>query len=243
VRVRRDQLVLGAVAAALLVAIVVFAASSSGVKTDVRPTPTATPASERDLFGGSLQPRLRYRTHVFEPPLSFVPGDAEWLVTNASRADNLVIERRNRTGEPGGELPSRSALVFSRISEVIDPRSGDAIHVDDLYAWLKRHPDLDVSRAEPVTVAGLDGLRFDERVRFKRPARPASVCRPQLIECTLLAPNRYYARGIRMHTIVLPIDSVPLVIDIMGRTQRDLDDVEAPAEEILRTLEVDVTPP
>jgi len=241
VRVRRDLLVLGAAATALLAAIVAFAASTTVNTGPSQPTPTATPtpASDRDLFGGSLEPRMRYRTQVFEPPMSFVPGDAEWLVVDASRPDSLVLERRDRTGQPGGELPSRSALIFSRINEVVDPRSGDAIHVDDLYPWFKQHPDLDVSRAEPVTLAGLDGLRFDERVRFRRPARPASVCRPQLIECTLIAPNRYYAKGIRMHTILLPIGRAPLVIDIVGRTQRDLDKVEAPAEEVLRTLDVD----
>jgi hypothetical protein len=239
VRVRRDQLVLGAVVAALLVAIVAFAASTTVTRRSEPPTPTATPASQRDLFGGSLEPRVRYRTRMFDPPLSFVPGDAEWLVIDASRPDSLMLERRYRTGEPGGELPSRSALVFSRVNEVIDPRSGDTIHVDDLYRWLRQHPDLDVSRVEPVTLAGLEGLRFDERVRFTRPARPASVCRPQLIECTLIAANRYYANGIRMHTLVLTItDDAPLVIDMVGRTQRDLDAVEAPAEELLRTLTV-----
>jgi hypothetical protein len=240
VRVRRDLLVLGAVAAALLIAIVAFAASGTVNRQSSVPTPTATatPASERDLFGGSLESRVRYQTRVFEPPLSFVPGDAEWLVVNASRPDDLVLERRYRNGQPGGELPSRSALIFSRIDEIVDPRTGDAIHVDDLYPWLKQHPDLDVSRAKAVTLAGLDGLRFDEHVRFRRPARPASVCRPQLIECTLIAPNRYYANGIRMHTILLPLDRAPLVIDIVGRTQRDLDRVEAPAEELLQTLTV-----
>ena len=237
-RVRRDQLVLGAVAAALLVAIVAFAASSSGVKTDRGPTPTATPASERDLFGGSLEPRVRYRTRAFDPQLSFVPGDTEWLVVNATRPDNLVLERRFRTGQPGGELPSRSALIFTRVGAPVDPRTGRTVHVEDLYPWLKRHPDLVVSRADPVTVAGIDGLQFDERVRFTRPARSAAACRPQLILCTLIAPNRFYANGIRMHTILLPFGGVPLVIDIVGRTQRDLDDVEAPAEEVLRTLNV-----
>jgi hypothetical protein len=68
VRVRRDQLVLGAVAAAVLAVIVAFAASS-GVKTAPRPTPT--PTGDRPLFGGSLEPGVRYRTRSFFPPLSF----------------------------------------------------------------------------------------------------------------------------------------------------------------------------
>jgi hypothetical protein len=239
VRVRRDQLVLGAVAAALLIAIVAFAASSSGVKTDRGPTPTATPASERDLFGGSLEPRVRYRTRSFEPTLSFVAGDSEWLVEDATERSHLVVERRIRGNRPGSELPSQSAVIFSRIYELIDPATGTPLPRDDLYPWLRHHPDLIVGRAEPVTIAGIDGLRFDEAVRFKRPARSAAACRAQLTVCTLIAPERYYPNGVRMHTIVLPLGpQAPLVIDIVGRTRRDLDAVEAPAEELLRTLRV-----
>jgi hypothetical protein len=238
-RVRRDLLVLGAVAAALLVAIVAFAASTTVTTQPGQATPTATPASEKDLFGGSLEPRVRYRTRNFVPTISFVVGDTEWFVADATRPDPLMLERRLRTGRPGGELPSRSALIFSRVIGVVDPRSGRLLQVDDLYRWLKRHPDLVVSRAEPVTVAGLDGRRFDERVRFSEPAVVADVCRAQLTVCTLIAPNRFYTNGTRMHTFVLPLPGDgPLVIDIVGRTQRDLDKVEAPAEEVLRTLTV-----
>jgi hypothetical protein len=239
VRVRRDLLVLGAVAAALLVAIVAFAATTT-VKTRREPaTPTATPASERDLFGGSLEPRVRYRTRNFSPTISFVAGDTEWLVENATDTAYLAVERRIRTNRPGSELPSQAAVVFSRIYEVVDPASGELRSVDGLYPWLKHHPDLEVGRTEPVTVAGIDGLRFDETVRFKRPARSAAACRAQLTVCTLIAPGRFFPDGVRMHTMLLPMaGDAPLVIDIVGRTQRDLDAVEVPAEELLGTLSV-----
>jgi hypothetical protein len=239
VRVRRDLLVLGAVAAALLVAIVAFAATTTIPDRPSAPTPTATPASERDLFGGSLEPRVRYRTRSFSPTLSFVAGDTEWLIQDATQKAHLVVERRLRNNRPGGELPSRSAVFFSRIFEVVDPASGELRYVDGLYPWLAQHPDLEVGRAEPVTVAGIDGLQFDEKVRFKRPARSAAACRAQLTVCTLIAPGRFFPDGVRMHTIILPLaGDGPLVIDIVGRTQRDLDRVEAPAEELLRTLSV-----
>src|SRR6185503_5192151 len=139
----------------------------------------------------------------------------------------------------GSELPSRAAVMFSRIFEVIDPASGEQRYVNGLYPWFAHHPDLEVGRAEPVTVAGIQGLQFDETVRFKRPARSAAACRAQLTVCTLIAPGRYFPDGVRMHTIILPLpDNNPLVIDIVGRTQRDLDAVEAPAQELLRTLSV-----
>ena len=154
-----------------------------------------------------------------------------------------MLERRNRTGEPGGELPARScADVLAASTRSIDPRSGDTIHVatpSTCTGGCRRHPDLDVSRAEPVTLAASRRAAALTRACASgaRHAR-RSVCRPQLIECTLIAPNRYYAKGIRMHTILLPLDRVPLVIDIVGRTQRDLDAVEAPAQELLGTLTV-----
>jgi hypothetical protein len=75
-------------------------------------------------------------------------------------------------------------------------------------------------------------------VRFKRPARSAAVCRRMLTVCTVIAPGRYYPNGVRMHTTVLPSGTAPLVIDITGRTQRDLDAIEAPAAEVLRTLRI-----
>jgi hypothetical protein len=240
VRVRRDQLVLGAVAAALLLGIVAFAATSTIPSHSEQPTPTATPASERDLFGGSLEPRVRYRTRSFAPTLSFVAGDTEWLVQEATERSHLVVERRIRGNRPGSELPSESAVIFSRIFELIDPATGTPLPRDEnLYAWFSHHPDLRVGRAEPVTIAGIDGLQFDEAVRFDRPARSAAACRAQLTVCTLIAPERYFPDGVRMHTIVLPLgQQAPLVIDIVGRTQRDLDAVEAPAEQLLRTLTV-----
>jgi hypothetical protein len=240
VRVRRDQLVLGAVAAALLVAIVVFAASSSSVKTDraATPTPTATPASERDLFGGSLEPRVRYRTQSFAPPLSFVPGDGEWIATVTTQPDTLLIERRVRTGKPGGELPSRSAISFERVFNVTDPKTGRPIVVGDLYAWLKRHPDLVVGPRRKVTVAGVPGETFHMAVRFKHPAVSAPVCRRQLTVCTVIAQGRYYPNGVRMRTIVLPTGTAPLVIDITARSQRDLDRIETPATALLQTLRI-----
>ena len=69
------------------------------------------------------------------------------------------------------------------------------MQVAGLYRFLKQHPDLVVSRAEPVTVAGLDGLRFDETVRFSKPAREAAFCRTQLMVCTLIGPTRFFRTG------------------------------------------------
>jgi len=243
VRVRRDQLVLGAAAAAVLIAIVAFAASS-GVRKTAEPTPG--PPAGKPLFGGSLEAGVRYRTRWFVPRVSFVVSDRDWLVQDASRTDYLRLDRRLRTDQPGSELPPRSWLTFSRITRLENPRfrSRNAeIALDDVYTWMKRHRDLVVGPAEPVTIAGIRGQSFHVNVSFSRPARAAGACRPLLVVCTSVAPDRYYPDGTRLRTIVLPLDGGPFVIDVQGQTQRDLDEVEVPATAVLRSLRLDVTRP
>jgi hypothetical protein len=242
VAVRRDQLVVGTVAAAVLAAIVVLAAPR-GVNQGPKPAPT--PAG-RALFGGSLEPGVRYRTRAFLPALSFVVSDSDWLVQDATRTDYLRLDRRVRDDVPGSERPPRSFLTFSRVTRVFNPRfrsRGAALATRNLYAWMKRHPDLIVGPAEPVTVAGRRGQSFPVTVRFSKPARAAGACRPLLIVCTSIAPDRYYPDGTHLRTIVLPLEDGPFVIDLQGQTQKDLDEVEVPAAAVLRSLRVDATRP
>jgi hypothetical protein len=242
VSARRQQLVLGAVAGVIMIAIVAFA-GAGGVKSQ-RPTPTPklTPNRERPLFGGSLEPGVRYRTRAFVPALSFAVGDTEWIVADATQPDRLVLQRRIRTRAPGSELPPRSYLAFSRVGMVVNPRPGDQadLAVADLYAWMKRHPDLVVGPRRAATVGGVPGDRFHVGVRFSRPARPAGACRPLLLVCTSISPDRYFEDGTQMRTIVLRTEPDPLVIDIVGLTPRDLEKVEAPADRVLRTLRIGV---
>jgi hypothetical protein len=241
VRVRRDLLVLGAVAAALLVAIVAFAASTTVTNRSSSPTPTATPASERDLFGGSLEPRVRYRTRAFEPMLSLVPGDTEWLARDTTSPDYLLLERRNRNGQPGGEYPGRSWLAFSRLPVVYGPGRGSEIAAPaDLYSWMRRHPDLEVGARDSALIAHVPGDAFTVRVRFRRPAVFAPMCIVPTNACTAIAPNRSLVNGMRMRTIVLRTEPDPIVIDVVGLTRRDLEKVEAPAARVLRTLRIGV---
>jgi hypothetical protein len=231
VRARRDQFVLGAAAAALLVAIVVFAASSGVKRGPAEPTAAPTPSSERPLFGGSLEPGVRYQTRAFTPPLSFVVGDTEWIVNDATQPDILVLERRVRTNRSGSEIPARSFVTFWRVNVV-----SDAASVHDL---LRRNPDLRVGPATPARAAGLEGEKFRVTVSFTRPARPSAACRPLMIRCTRVLPDRFFPDGVRMRTLELPMASGgPLVIDLLGLTQRDLEKLEVPAAEVLRTLRI-----
>jgi hypothetical protein len=240
---RREQVVLGAVAAAVLIAIVAFAASG-GVKNELPPpTPTPTaPPRERDLFGGSLDPRVRYDTRAFVPALSFEVGDTEWLARDTTSADSVLLERRVRSGQPGGEYPGRSWLSFSRIPVVYDPRRDRQVAAPaDLYAWMRRHPDLEVGAQHPAMVADVPGYSFTTHVRFRRPAVFAPVCILPNVPCTAIAPNRFLLNGARMRTIVLHTsDSDPLVIDLIGLAPRDLAVLGGPAAAVLRSLRIGI---
>ena len=242
---RREQVVLGAVAAAVLVAIVAFAATGGGAR-NATPTPTPRPRPttepERALFGGSLEPGVRYRTRAFVPALSFKVGDTEWLIEDATQPNILTLNRRDRTARSGSELPPSAFLSFSRITEVFDPRTGRPTAAPfDLHGWMRRHPDLRVSARRPVTVSGVPGESFRVAVHFSKPAVDAPECRRRLlVRCTAIAPNRIYPDGTQMRTIVLATEPDPLVIDLIGTSRRALDTVEGPAVPVLRSLLIGV---
>jgi hypothetical protein len=238
---RREQVVLGTVAAAVLVAIVAFAAAGTGVRnqqTTPTPTPQPTPEADRDLPGGSLEPGVRYHTRGFIPALSFEVADTEWIVTDATQPNMLTLERRNRTSsQPGTEPPLESSMTFSRITDVYDPQTGRVeVAPADLHAWMRRHPDLRVGASKPVTVAGVPGESFLMRVDFSRPAVDAPDCHALLLTCTAVNPQRYFPDGTHMRTITLRTDPDPLVIDLVGNAGT----IDSPAVPVLRSLRIGV---
>jgi hypothetical protein len=225
---RRQQLVLGAVAVAVLVAIVAFSATGGTVEQPAAtPTPTSTPAERggRPLFGGSLEPGVRYQTRFFVPSLSFAVADAEWLAQGTTQPDRVLLVRRIRTGAPGGEQDPRSYLSFSR-SPVPAIRLPDAMRAD---------PRLDVGRLVPTTVAGLPAQTFRVGLRFRD---AATACQTLLVVCATVPPGRYLTPGTQMRRIVVRSEPDPIVVDLIGATRRDLDALEAPAAKVLLTLRI-----
>jgi hypothetical protein len=220
---------MGAVAAAVLVAIVALTAAGGGVK-HVTPTPTPAPPPERGdrpLFGGSLEPGVRYRTRAFVPALSFAVGDSEWIVDDATQPDRLLLIRRIRSGAPGGERDPRSYLSFSR----------SPVPTGRLRAALRTNRGLLVGRPRPTVVAGVRAQRFSVALRFRD---PATACRTLRLVCMMIPSGRYLTAGTRMRRTVLTTASGPLVIDLIGDTQRDLERIEAPAARVLLTLRIGV---
>jgi hypothetical protein len=238
VSARRDQLFLGAAAAALLIGIVAFSATGGVQEAPSTPTPAPTPAFQREqqLFGGDLVPGVRYSARVFTPAVSFEVGDGGWIARDTSGDDYLLLERRARGRQVGGEYPGRAWLVFTRLPFVFDPRSGRSIPTPaNLHAWTRRHPDLFVGPRARTEVGNTAGYVFNAGVRFRRPAVYAPVCLLPNVPCTAIARNRSLLEGARMRTFVMG-GTGELVIDVMGASRRDLDELEVPAADVLRSL-------
>ena len=173
------------------------------------PTPTVQPTLKgRDLFGGSLENGVRYRTRAFVPTLSFVTNSPDWFVYDGTKQDTLALDLRKQVGALQQEGPPIATLAFVRIPKVYDPSKPFADSLEpapaSLYSWLRSHPDLRVGRSTPVTVAGVRGQRFDAVARFDRPAHEDPQCRQRTLKpCTFIAPNVSFLDGDRMQVTIL----------------------------------------
>jgi hypothetical protein len=223
----RQQQIFVTVAAAVLVAIVaVTAAGGGGVKQSAAtPTPAPRESGARPLFGGSLEPGVRYQTRFFVPALSFAVADGEWIAQGTTQPDRVLLVRRIRSGAPGGERDPRSYLSFSR-SPLPAVRLPEALRAD---------PRITVGELHPTTVAGLQAQTFDVSLRFRN---PQTACQTLLLVCNAIPPGRYLTPGTRMRRIVVRSDPDPVIIDLIGATRRDLDKLEAPAARVLVTLRI-----
>lgn len=104
----------------------------------------------------ALQPGV-YRSEEFEPSLSFRVGEG-WEYEPIEASDELHIVREHGTG----------GLGFVVSHEVYKPtKTGTPNVVEaprDLVGWFQRHPYLRTSEPKPVTVGGVEGVRFDVSV-------------------------------------------------------------------------------
>jgi len=208
---------------------------------------TAAPGGDRQLFGGSLEPGVRYRARAFVPALSFVVPDTEWYVDQAIDPDSLLLSRRDRVrGQPGSERPATQFLGFGRLTEVYDPATpGRTASLTpapaDLRGWLARHPDVRVGGARAATIAGVPGIRFGVEVRFDRPAHQDPDCaRFSLEGCAAIAPGLSFFDGTVMQLTVLRTEPDPLIVSEIAARRRGLAELEAAAAPVLRSLRIGV---
>ena len=241
----RQALLLAAAAAAAVA--VVFVLALGGVSSDPSDrTPAARQQTPdiRPLFGGTLEPGVRYETRAFVPTLSFVVAGDEWHTTATDQPDSVVLEHGEGWFDPEGDRRPAGSLSFSRMTDVYDPTEPDrddslTSAPADLYGWLRAHPDLRVSRSEAVNVAGVPGEQFDVEVRFDRPTHPVPFCRQYLqVTCTMLTPTVFVQDGTLMQITILQTEPDPLVITATHFTRAGLQDVEEASAPVLESLRI-----
>ena len=154
---RRRSMVRQALWSALLMTLVILALSACGGGGEAggqeQEDPKARPLPENNV---PLHPG-EYRSVAFEPSFSFRVGEG-WKHVAPELADKLAIS-------PGGE-PGDPLLIFRNLQKVYKPaKSMDAPPVmkapDDMVGWFQNHPYLKTEKPEPVTVGGVEGVRFD----------------------------------------------------------------------------------
>jgi DNA-directed RNA polymerase specialized sigma24 family protein len=227
--------------AAVALAAILIVAFTGGRRDEPAPRPTAAPAGDRGLFGGALEPGVRYRPPSFIPSVSFEVADREWYLADGGATTSLLLQRRSdaRAAQRAAEL-----LILARMTEVYDPEqrglTASLIPAPaDLKAWLSAHPDLRVGGSEPVTVAGVPGEAFPAAVRFRRPAHTVSFCRRAARPaCTAIAPGVLLLDGMRLRMIYLRAEPDPLLITLTAGPGGDLAALEAAAAPLLESLRI-----
>jgi hypothetical protein len=130
----------------LLVTLAVLVLGACGEEKDAKARPL--PEDRK-----ALQPGV-YRSEEFEPSLSFRVGEG-WGYVPIEASDELQIVREHGTG----------GLGFVVSHDVYKPtKTGTPNVVEaprDLVGWFQRHPYLRTSEPKPVTVGGVEGVRFD----------------------------------------------------------------------------------
>ena len=232
-------------ATAVIALIVLLAAGALNTRTPDDERQAAPQKEEaRDLFGGELQPGVRYRTRAFAPALSFVVTGGDWQAIDTTQRDVLVLDHGEGFFDPDGERRPPGGLWFTRVLQVYDPAvRGLAASVApapaELHAWMRAHPDLRVGPERPVTVAGVPGNTFDVAVRFRRPTHDLPDCQRRFqVTCTALTPKMAFQDRTLLRVTILDTEPEPLVIMLEHFTRAGLRDLEEAAAPVLDSLRI-----
>lgn len=239
------RVVLAVAAAAAMALIVLLAASALNTRPleDERQAAEPTPEA-RELFGGTIEPGVRYRTRAFIPALSFEVTGTAWQVVDTTQPDVLILDHGEGFFDPGGERRPPPALWFMRVLQVNDPAVRGLVESEvpapaDLYAWMRKHPDLRVGPRRPVTVGGVAGESFGVAVRFRRPTHDVPDCRLRYqVVCTALTPLAAFQDGTLLRVTILETEPDPLVVMVQHFTRAGLREMEQEAAPVLESLRI-----
>ena len=239
------RLVLAGVAAVAMALIVLLAAGALTTRAPDDERQAAPREQEtRELFGGTLQPDVRYRTRAFVPALTFEVSGRDWQAGDTTQSDVLILDHGEGFFDPGVERRPPGGLWFTRVLEVYEPTVRSlpeslAAAPTDLHAWMQAHPDLRAGASRPVTVAGVRGERFDVEVRFRRPSHGDPRCRERFqVTCTALSPRLSFQDHTLLRVTVLRTEPEPLVIMLEHFTRAGLRDLEEAAAPVLDSLRI-----
>jgi hypothetical protein len=208
----------------LLVALLVFALSACGGSDEEQAKARPLPEYEKVLRPGV------YRSQEFKPSLSFRVGKG-WSTSPPELSDALLITR----GDVGG-------LGFANAKEVYKPtRTGTPVVVDapeDMVGWFHRHPYLQTSTPEPVTVGGVEGEQFDVVVG-DLPEGYLGVCGRGCVATLRFSDGTrlgIYPDG-KVRMIVLEDVNGETVVMGFGSPASEFDEHALEAQKVINTLE------
>lgn len=207
----------------LLVAVLAFAASACGGKEQQISRPQPLPEEGQALRTGE------YRSEEFEPSLSFRVGEG-WATDPPEASDILRLTR----GEMGG-------LGFANIREVYEPSETGTPNVveapEDMVGWFRRHPYLETTEPEPVTVGGVKGVRFDV-VGEDVPEGYRGVCGTGCVDIARFSDGSrlFHPEGARERLIFLDVEGETVTMGF-GSPASEFDEHAPEAQKVIDTVQ------
>src|SRR5919107_5932847 len=108
-----------------------------------------------------------YHSVEFKPALSFEVGKG-WENATEQLSEFINLGYEGGTGV--------NYLSFANVKEVFKPGTLEAVDApDELVGWFQHHPYLKTSKPEPVTVGGVEGVKFDVLL-VNQPMNHKGVC-------------------------------------------------------------------
>lgn len=202
----------------------------------------AKPRGEaKPLFGGTLEPGVRYRPRGFGPPLELSVADRRWNAELVEPA-TVVLSRQPLAGSPAPPL-GFVAFVTGPF-RVYDPDIRGTTRSlrmapEDYLAWLRAHPDIEAQAPRPTTLAGHEARVMDLRFRFDRPAHAALQCKGMGFQCSALGPGEDAHRdGERERVWAVKTSAGTMYVFVVGFDATAFGDVERAAAPMLDGLKI-----
>ena len=207
----------------LLMSILLLLVTACGAPEQPKPRPL--PEDRQTLNPGT------YRSEEFKPSFSFTVGEG-WANEPVEASDELLIT----WGESAG-------LGFARLQNVYKPTTTGTPNLVDapenLIRWNQRHPYLRTSKPEPVTIGGVEGVRFDEVVAEDLPKDHLGVCGSDCVDISRLSSGSllFILKGDKVRVIILEELKGKTVTIGVGSPASEFDEFAPEAQKVLESVE------